>query len=373
MTTVLHVAREPMTGVWAMMNVLRTEQTRRGLKSVLGVMVTASWPHRSSQVAESGPMFIATSPSIPGTLAHFYHEFLANPVPRWVKQLKALGGSGKVIVHFHNAWLSGSFLSAALFEVADRVIVTFHGFPAACLYDQPLRYRAHQHWASALLASPSKLTSVDAASLYDYERLFGLPPDRFTIIPNSAPCARSRSPRLDGVAFRVGHVGALNAHKGWRYTAEAVKTLYTRGHNIRLTIVGTGDDQEAAGTWCRLHSAFAEYLGTVTDAGSVVIPTIDALVLPSASEGMPMVILEAMAAGVVPVATAVGGIPSLIQHMKTGLLIDRNTDSVSNALERLISCPELTETLKRQARECFERHYAPEQICRRYEAVYADE
>jgi glycosyltransferase involved in cell wall biosynthesis len=88
---------------------------------------------------------------------------------------------------------------------------------------------------------------------------------------------------------------------------------------------------------------------------------------------MPMVILEAMAAGVVPVATAVGGIPALIQHMKTGLLIDRNTDSVSSALERLISCPELTETLKRQARECFERHYAPEQICRRYEAVYADE
>jgi glycosyltransferase involved in cell wall biosynthesis len=88
---------------------------------------------------------------------------------------------------------------------------------------------------------------------------------------------------------------------------------------------------------------------------------------------MPMVILEAMAAGVIPVATAVGAIPSLVQHMSTGMLVHRDIDSVTRALGQLMLCPDLTETLKRQAREHFERHYSPEHICKRYEAVYSDE
>jgi glycosyltransferase involved in cell wall biosynthesis len=76
------------------------------------------------------------------------------------------------------------------------------------------------------------------------------------------------------------------------------------------------------------------------------------LVLPSYSEGLPNVLLEAMAAGLAVIATTVGGIPELITHGVNGILIEpRNSIALAKALKELINQPELVRRMGEVNRE----------------------
>ena len=82
------------------------------------------------------------------------------------------------------------------------------------------------------------------------------------------------------------------------------------------------------------------FLGPRTDMPGVY-RSLDLLVLPSLNEGMPMTLLEAMAAGVPVIATRVGAIPNIIDDGRNGLLIDVGDPcQIGYAIERMLSCPE---------------------------------
>lgn len=82
-----------------------------------------------------------------------------------------------------------------------------------------------------------------------------------------------------------------------------------------------------------------------------VLPECDLFVLPSLSEGTPLSILEAMAAGVPVIATCVGGVPEQIEHEKSGLLVrPGDAEGVAMAIETLIEQPEFGGQLAHRAR-----------------------
>ncbi len=84
----------------------------------------------------------------------------------------------------------------------------------------------------------------------------------------------------------------------------------------------------------------------------------DIYVLQSYVEGMPIGLLEAMSYGLVCITTPVGGIPSVVQNMHNGILIEPgNAHDLQNALELLVADPELRDKIGRQARETVNRHY----------------
>jgi glycosyltransferase involved in cell wall biosynthesis len=87
----------------------------------------------------------------------------------------------------------------------------------------------------------------------------------------------------------------------------------------------------------------------------------DVLAIPSLSEGSPNVLLEAMAIGIPVVATWVGGIPEIVTHGETALLVPpRSPQAMAEAIDVLLSNPGTAVSLAEKARRRVERDYSPQ-------------
>jgi glycosyltransferase involved in cell wall biosynthesis len=100
----------------------------------------------------------------------------------------------------------------------------------------------------------------------------------------------------------------------------------------------------------------------------------DYFILPSASgEGLPLVLLEAMACGLPVIATAVGGTPEIIQHMKNGVLVPpRNPEAMAEALSKLLLEERLGLTIGEEARRIVEDIFTWEENLRQLQKIYSE-
>ena len=99
----------------------------------------------------------------------------------------------------------------------------------------------------------------------------------------------------------------------------------------------------------------------------------DAFVLPSLSEARPRSIIEAMCLGLPVIATAVGGIPTLVEPEVTGILVvPADPDALATALDRLASSAELRRQLGEAGRQRAEAEFRPERTARRYVELYRE-
>jgi glycosyltransferase involved in cell wall biosynthesis len=101
-----------------------------------------------------------------------------------------------------------------------------------------------------------------------------------------------------------------------------------------------------------------------------VIPELDVLVLPSQLEGLPMVILESMAAGVVVLATPVGGVPSLIQDGVNGILITRDSSNIAARIQQLALDQDLVQAIGAEAAGTVVREFTIDKVRSRYQLLY---
>jgi glycosyltransferase involved in cell wall biosynthesis len=168
------------------------------------------------------------------------------------------------------------------------------------------------------------------------------------------PAVYTPAARDEDGTFRVLSVGRLVSAKGHGVLLEAIALAARDGAPIRLTIVGDGPRRE------RLEALAVELGigGQVTFAGAVAqdrLPAMfaaaDAFCLPSFAEGLPVVLMEAMATGLPPVTSGVMGIPELVVDGENGLLVPPGrADLVASALVRLARDPELRARLGRAGR-----------------------
>jgi len=98
----------------------------------------------------------------------------------------------------------------------------------------------------------------------------------------------------------------------------------------------------------------------------------DAFLLPSHIEGMPMVLLEAMAFRLAPIVTAVGGVPEVVGRDEAVFVEAGDADGLARAMGSLLDRPEEASALGKRARRRLEQGFTMETCARRYEAVYAD-
>lgn len=154
--------------------------------------------------------------------------------------------------------------------------------------------------------------------------------------------------------LRVLFVGRLVPEKGPRVLVEAVRLLHLRGVNVEVTVVGTGPETAALQT--ELSSdGLADIVTLAGLQGQDEILRLyrraDAFCLPSFQEGLPVVLMEAMATGLPVVTTTIAGIPELVVNESTGLLVaPGRADLVANCLQRLSNDPELRQRLGAAAR-----------------------
>lgn len=146
--------------------------------------------------------------------------------------------------------------------------------------------------------------------------------------------ARRRSHGIGSNDFVAGYVGRLSAEKGLNHFLAACVELVGNGVPLRALIVGDGPQRTELEHLSR-QLGFGDrvvFAGFQEDIAQW-LPGMDVFVLPSLTEGTPMALLEAMAHGVAVVASAVGGVPQVINHGETGLLVSPgNAGELSSAV-----------------------------------------
>jgi glycosyltransferase involved in cell wall biosynthesis len=174
--------------------------------------------------------------------------------------------------------------------------------------------------------------------------------------------------------LKVAYLGRLAADKGIFETIEAVRILRDRSVTVRLTIAGSGPARSEI-----TRALEADRLGNQACLVGAVFgcakqqfwQEADVLAMPTYREGLPYVLLEAMAGGTVPVVSPVGAIPDVVQDKVHGLLVPaRDPQAVANALERLANDRALLHRLALAARARVVEHYSVARMAQEFDALY---
>jgi glycosyltransferase involved in cell wall biosynthesis len=237
--------------------------------------------------------------------------------------------------------------------------------------------------------------SVDRFCLRHYERVLcvsedlrerclkcGVPEDHCLLIDNAIDIqqyVRSLTPKVAkqrlGVPpdrLLVGAVGRLSEEKGFDLLIQAVDQLITSGLDLELLIAGDGDRQaELESLIQRLgRKDRIRLLGYQTD----LIPfyqAMDIFTLSSLREGLPNVLLEAMAMGIPVVSTKVAGIPRLVTDGESGLLVEPGSiKALADAITRLAADEGLRTILGRGGHEVIETRFSFESRMQKIGALY---
>src|SRR5258708_37148858 len=138
-------------------------------------------------------------------------------------------------------------------------------------------------------------------------------------------------------------VGALEPRKGHRYLIEAIVALARSGIALKCLIAGDGSirsdlDREISALGC---AGRVTMLGRLDDPRELLWAA-DIFAMPSLKEGLGVAALEAMASGVPAIASAVGGLREVVEHDRTGILVEpARADELGAAIERLANSAEL--------------------------------
>jgi glycosyltransferase involved in cell wall biosynthesis len=174
----------------------------------------------------------------------------------------------------------------------------------------------------------------------------------------------------------IGTVAHLFPRKGLEYLVETMDHLKKVFPRIFLVIVGTGDFQYER----RLRKQ-VEHLGLTEnvlfagfqDYPELFISEFDIFVLPSISEGFGIVLLEAMALGKPIVASNIGGIPEIVQHEKTGLLVpSANVEDLCQGLLTLLNDPKKRAVMGDEAKKRIEEQFSLQSMMERLYGLYSE-
>jgi len=168
-------------------------------------------------------------------------------------------------------------------------------------------------------------------------------------------------------------VGTLRPVKGIKYLIKAMKLIIKENENVKLMLVGDGEERE------ELESLVVEldlkdcvkFIGRVQneEIPRYMIAS-DVFVLPSFSEGFPVVILEAMASGLPIVATKVGGLPEIVKDGENGFLVEpKNPEEIAEKVLLILKGDKLRERISENNKKKV-KEYSWERVSEQIEEVY---
>lgn len=237
--------------------------------------------------------------------------------------------------------------------------------------------------------------TIDRMSMRYYERVIcvsddllqqcirsGVPESRCRLVENAIdadhfirredrPAAKLRL-GIPAARTVIGAVGRLSAEKGFDRLIAAFQRLVASGHDLHLCIIGDGPDK----------GSLTRQVARLGLDDRVVIPgyqsntiewyhAMDVYALSSLREGMPNVVLEAMALEVPVVATKIAGVPRLVTDGENGLLVEPDSvDELAAALRTLIADVALRERLAQAGRKTIEDRYTFTARMQRIRSIY---
>jgi len=197
----------------------------------------------------------------------------------------------------------------------------------------------------------------------------GMPRGSVTTIPNGVVVRPFERKPPDKI-LRIGGVGRLSRQKGFDILTKAMREVQARHGETSLVILGDGPDRERLVKLAKRLGVRADFPGEVRPLDEW-FNSIDLFVNSARWEGMPLALLEAVSRGVPVAATAIGGIPELIEDGRTGYLADSlDPRALSSKIEEAIARPREAWERARRAHEILERTYDIDDVADRYLAFY---
>jgi len=210
----------------------------------------------------------------------------------------------------------------------------------------------------------------------------GVPEDRCLLVQNAIDTQEfsrtldisqaKQALQLPSTRLLIGAVGRLSAEKGFDLLIRSTDHLLQKGLDVGLVIVGDGPERPA------LEKLIAELdradriclLGYRSDIRGIY-EAMDVYALSSIREGLPNVLLEAMALEVPVVATHIAGVPQLVDDEENGLLIEvGSVEQLTNGLARVLQDDELREKLRRAGRATIEARFSFERRMQKIRRIY---
>ena len=291
----------------------------------------------------------------------------------WVRLSREFVRRGINIVHTHNPPPLLYAPPAAKVSRA-RCVHTKHGANA-----MPARRRLLLRGAARFCDA---FVAVSQATAEQARRDRDVDERKLSIIENGidlarfapSPEARAEARQALGLpadAFVVGTVGRLVREKNQAALVRAMAPLVS--DKTHLLIVGDGEERakvESAVAALGEKARFVALLGARKDTPRIYA-ALDVFALSSDSEGLPLVIVEAMASGLPVVSTAVGGIAAVVVDGETGALVPASdVDALSARLARLAASPTLGVSWGTEGRRRALARYSAERMVDDYFAVY---
>jgi len=218
-------------------------------------------------------------------------------------------------------------------------------------------------------------------SLADLLARVGIHPSNIRSIPNGidvevfAKALPTFSEEIGkGKKITVGMVSRLAPGKGADFLLRAAQMLLKEYPDVVFAFIGEGPERGRLMQLAQALKIATSYVfaGQRHDMPEVYA-SLDVVVLPSFSEGMPMSILEAMAAGKPVVASPVGAIPAVVQADRTGLLVEPgNVTGLYEAIKKLLDAPELRRNFGEAGRALINRNYSSVSMAQNYLRVYLE-
>jgi len=176
---------------------------------------------------------------------------------------------------------------------------------------------------------------------------------------------------VPGDAVVAGYVGRLVQQKGVGVLLSAARILAERFPSLHILIAGEGPlDPSLRATAVEYGLTKIHFLGYRRDIPAV-LAACDMVLLPSFTEGLPLIVLEAMAAGLPVVATRVGGAPEAVAEGETGSLVDPgDAEQLADRIAFLCSHPEAREAMGKAAQRKVQSDFSAETMVSATESLY---
>lgn len=252
----------------------------------------------------------------------------------------------------------------------------------AMAWDRTPRERAQTGLAFAVRRlAAGRVIVVSESARRAYLARSSIDPSRVVVVRNGLAgrrvVGRGRSVRaelgIDPADSVVVLTAPLRREKGHGLAFAALGALGPRVPRLRVLVLGGGPDAGYVSGLAAALGSNVSMLGhrddvmAVLDAADVVLHTPE-------TDALPTTLIEAAAAGAPVVATAIGGIPEIVVHERTGLLLatDSRPGAVADALARVLGDSPLRTRLGAAARARFELRFAADRWARRLRSIYVE-
>lgn len=288
---------------------------------------------------------------------------------------RALSDLAPTIIHAHR--YKEHFLSYILaWRHGARCIATIHGFEPPMALSGRFKFAI---WNSINFILARLTRARFAAVSEELRQRYKVPSGRCAIIPNGIRLqnfdqSSERRIRADPSSIPViGWIGRMVPVKGLAILLKAVAQMSAASRPLRVLLVGDGPERahlEALADRLGIRDLI-QFVGFVPDP-RVFLAEMDIFVLPSLHEGIPMALLEALAAGVPAVAAAVGGIPGMIGDTGAAHLVRSSSpEAWATALTAVIGCQEELSRMANRGRQLVREQFSIESMVNRYFDVYS--